>query len=698
MRLRSPLLLIVLALLTIAPLSSAASAAPSGNAVLIGVPGLRWDQVSQRDTPNLWRLAGEGSTAALSVRTLGTIACPIDAWLTVSAGARSARDGGSCKDLPQQGSTSLPGFEETRRRNIEGRFQAPVGLLGQSIHQAGGCTAAAGAGAALAVADAKGKIDHYSPTAEGLNTDCTVAVADIDDVLRAPDDLATVKKADARVGALLGKLKPGTTVLVAGLSDNTGEAIPKPRLRMLIASGPLFPAGKSIVSDSTRRDGTVITPDLTATLLHAVGVTVPDESIGRVLRQGGDRDTPLGSAIEDLAGQDVGAQTYRTVLPKFFLGLVIAQVAFFTLAALLLSRLRNEEAGGRRRVLGVTRLVALISAAVPVSTYLVNLIPWMNSGSPKLALLGGIALCDALVVTAALAGPWRRGILGPGTVVAATTATTIAIDLLTGTHLQVFSLMGYSPLVGGRYYGLGNIAFAVFATSTILTAVGIAQWLVNRGHGRRAAVSVVVGLCVTAMVLDGAPMWGADFGGVIAIIPGLAITALMVAEKKISLIRLAVFCAVGGLTVMSIAFLDHQRAPVDQTHLGRFFGDLLQGHAGPTVERKFVAMVKTIKNPTLFPIVLAGIAFLVTALRRPDKVRAGTLHRAFDQAPLLRAGLTGALATAVVGFGVNDSGIAVLALALVVAIPITLAAAIQTLRIPNPAPTPDPVTTQPAAA
>lgn len=117
---------------------------------------------------------------------------------------------------------------------------------------------------------------------------------------------------------------------------------------------------------------------------------------------------------------------------------------------------------------------------MPVSTYLVNLVPWWHTSRPTFWLVAGIVAADVLVTALAMCGPWRRHLLGPGTVIAALTAAVLAGDLLTGNHLQLNSMMGYSPLVGGRYYGMGNIAFAVLATSTLLAAAGVAQWLEPR--------------------------------------------------------------------------------------------------------------------------------------------------------------------------------------------------------------------------
>ena len=58
--------------------------------MLIGTGGISWSDVDQQTTPNLWQLLRDGSSAALSVRSVYSNTCPIDGWLGVSAGARAA--------------------------------------------------------------------------------------------------------------------------------------------------------------------------------------------------------------------------------------------------------------------------------------------------------------------------------------------------------------------------------------------------------------------------------------------------------------------------------------------------------------------------------------------------------------------------------------------------------------------------------
>ncbi len=472
---------------------------------------------------------------------------------------------------------------------------------------------------------------------------------------------------DAVVGGVLARLGAGTTVVVAGVADHDRT----PHLRAVIATGA-DTRGRYLGSDSTRRDDMVILPDLTASLLAGARIKAPPELIGTPLTPDADRPRALADTVHDLASQDVAAQTHRNLLPRFFEAFVIGQILFYGAAAIALRRRKTDH---RRRIMAATRLTALAAAAVPVSAYLVNVFPWWHTGHPTFWLVAGIGVADALAVAVAMAGPWRRAILGPGTVIAGLTAAVLGADLLTGSSLQVNSLMGYSPLIGGRYYGMGNIAFAVLATSTLLASAGVAHWL-EPLRGRRVAVAAVLAMTITAAVLDSWTAWGSDFGGLIAFVPGLSTTALLVAGRRVSFIKLQLLRATGMALVLGMAYIDYLRPPGRRTHMGRFFAQLVQGDAMPWLERKFTAMAHTFGNLTLMPIVVVAVLFLTLVLYRPSRAGAGGLQLAYERAPMLRAGLSGAFVTALVGGAVNDSGIAVPALTLAVAVPLALAAVV----------------------
>jgi hypothetical protein len=72
----------------------------SESIVVIGTGGLSWSDVSPQATPALWSLLRDGATAALTVHSVHANTCPVDGWLTLSAGeeAGDASTGGGAAD------------------------------------------------------------------------------------------------------------------------------------------------------------------------------------------------------------------------------------------------------------------------------------------------------------------------------------------------------------------------------------------------------------------------------------------------------------------------------------------------------------------------------------------------------------------------------------------------------------------------
>lgn len=171
--------------LTVVPAAAVANPAPRGPApvVLVGVAGLRWDDLSPTATPSLWRLAADGSSAALVVRTVRPRTCPGDAWLTVNAGVRATGlgvDDGNrrgCPELPRptpaagggEEGVTVPGFAAFAAANEEFGYAPPFGALAAGLAGLGAAPLAVGPGAALALADRDGRVGAYLPEVAALD-------------------------------------------------------------------------------------------------------------------------------------------------------------------------------------------------------------------------------------------------------------------------------------------------------------------------------------------------------------------------------------------------------------------------------------------------------------------------------------------------------------------------------------------------
>src|SRR4051812_3477655 len=61
------------------PNAPATSSGPAAPVLLVGVTGLRWDDVSTLTTPALWRLSRVGSIGLVAARSVAARSCPVEA-------------------------------------------------------------------------------------------------------------------------------------------------------------------------------------------------------------------------------------------------------------------------------------------------------------------------------------------------------------------------------------------------------------------------------------------------------------------------------------------------------------------------------------------------------------------------------------------------------------------------------------------
>jgi hypothetical protein len=605
--------------------------------IVVGVPGLRWSDVNEADTSSLVRLARHGASGVLSVRTAAPADCPADGWLSLGAGNRvrsAGRHGGGCPGTFAPVS-SLP---VQVRANADRREDAEPGLLAATLARAGRCVAGGGPGPRLAAATPDGSVAPADEPANVLAllegpsaTRCDVLLLQAT-ALGVAGRRQGAAAADALVGRVDALRPAGSTLLVVGLSEGPGER--SAHLHVAIAAGPRFDHA-ALVSASTRRAPYVQVVDVAPTVLSLLGLATPDAMIGEPWRATG--AAPSRAALVD-EGRKSDAQRRATV--PFFVVLVGVQLLLAGLA-LLLRRWR------------VVELVALAGTTAVGASFLANLLPWWRASSPLLALLGVTAAFTAALTFLTLLG---RGHLARAGIACGLTGLVLVTDLLTGAHLQMSSVAGYSPVVAGRFAGIGNVAFGVLAASALLAAA-------STRSATLAAQSALV------VVVDGAPMWGSDVGGVLALVPAYALLVLLLAGRTVNLARLAVAALVGALVVVAFGVADHARPAEQQTHLGRFVGQVLDGTAGQVVRRKAEANLSLLFHSPVTALLPVVVAFLLLLFLRPPAV----LRRTFDVSPAWRAGLLSVVTASGLGFVLNDSGAAVAALAIVVAVPATLA-------------------------
>ncbi|WP_433532703.1 hypothetical protein ACQPYA_12150 [Micromonospora sp. CA-263727] len=651
--------------------------------VLVGVAGLRWEDVDPQGTPTLWQLARDGSIGSLSVRSARWPTCPVDGWSTLGAGSFAAwtgsRSDGQCPPLevrverPDLIGANLPEQEGIVRYNQDRLSWGTVpGALSESVR----CSVAVGPGAAVAAARPFGRVDRYEPTlpedpAELLGS-CVLSIVDLGTVAGADPAAraAAARAADAQLARVLAGRPPQSLVIVAGISDTERPS----RLHVAIADGPGWENGW-LTSPSTSRRGYLQLVDLAPTALAALGRPMPDRPfLGRSAESVGGRPDDLSAAIAEPADADREAAAQREVAGRFFTLLAAVQVALAVAVLPLLRRARRHAGpyGPKpvpRRVVETVEVLLVAAALAVPAALLTEAVPWWRNQHPAATFAGLTAALLAAATLLVRLSPGYRTTLGPLGAVAGLTTLAIGLDVITGARLQLNGVIGYSALEGGRYAGLGTVGLGVFIAGALLSAGWLAQQ-VRRGW--RPMVMVAAG--GVAVVVVGSPYLGADSIGAIALTAGVSVAAAISAGGWLTLTRLA-WAAMAGLAVtVGFAVLDLGRSPAERGSLGRFLAALGDGTGGLTVQRSSASNFDTLVNSPLTVLALAGALLVWFALLQPW----GGLMRLFGIYPAIRAAMAGTGVAAGVGGVLGASALDVAGAAAALVVPV---AALSALRV-----------------
>jgi hypothetical protein len=693
------------------PVAGAAAASePAGGRVLVlSLPTLGWDELYRGDTPALDALLDGSAVAAMSVRdvlpetdagdgyatlsagtrargvpTIGQVLEPTEAYRDSSAAAVFARESGLRADT---GLLAL-GFRELVRLNSGLEYDAEVGALGQALADAGVPRAAIAnadgvdlldprtrnRAAGVALVDEQGTVPAGAvddrlleaapdaPFGVQLDRDAVAAAFEMawdaggvvlvegSDLARVDRYLplvaptrrvelrrAAVRATDELVASLLGSVDEARDAVVVVSPYHAASSI---HLTVAGVRAPGVEPGL-MRSASTRRAGLVTLVDAAPTILDLAGVDRPTSMEGRRFERAAD-GAATGQERADALDRIDQASRYRDrMVAPVAIVFVLLQALLWLGATIALRR-------GTPRTRRLVALAALVMLAYLPATYLAGLIDLYRAPAIAYwAFVAGLAL--ALSVLAMAIGGRRD--LDPLLLCLGAVFGLLVVDMLLGAPLQLNTVFGYSPTIGGRFAGMGNLAFGQFAGAALL----LCGLLSRRLAGWTLGTAMALGVLALAVVINGMPIWGSDVGGVLALVPAIGVTAAKVLGHRVRWRSAALWAAAAVVAVGAFATIDLLRPADHRTHLGRLVEAVANdgwGALETVVTRKLGANLSLITSSiwtAMVPIAFGAIVYLLW--RAPGLVR--SIRNTISES------LAGLVVVGTLGFALNDSGIAV---------------------------------------
>ncbi|GAB7052150.1 hypothetical protein [Catenuloplanes indicus] len=648
--------------------------------VIVGVPGLRWDDLDPATTPSLWALAERGAIGALSVRSASEPTCPVDGWLTLGAGNYASwgdeSDGADvCAPLDVEiGEPDGIGANVSRQPvAVDYNARQPWGAVPGALAESVRCTTAVGPGAAVAAARPFGRVDRYRATlpadAAPVLSQCVLSIVDAGTVAGTGAARATaVEAADDLLGRVLAARPDRSLVLVAGLADTGTDQ----RLHVAIADGPGWDRSW-LTSGSTARDGYVALVDLAPTVLTALGRELPAGRFdGHAATAVDGRPGALVDAIARPADADREARAQGRTSEWFFSILTAVQIALYALLVPLLRRTYAHSGPPGpplppRWLMDGAELALIAAALLTPAALVADLVPWWRAGRPSLTFATvTVLLTLAGTLAVRLARPYRSTLWPLGTV-AATSAVVVIADVLSGSTLQLNGVAGYSTLAGARYAGIGTVGLGVLSAGILLAAAALGQTM----RHLRPLIMVVLG--GAAVMVVGSPFLGAHAVGAVALTAGVCVATALCTGGWIGFGRIAATSAAGLVVTFGFALLDVRRPEAERGSLGRILASLVDGTSGIAVQRATGSNVAALVSPlTLLVLTVATLVWFV--LLRPW----GGLLRLYGLKPAVRAALAGTAVTTLAAGVLGGSALHVAGAAAAVAGPL---AALTALRV-----------------
>lgn len=670
-----------------------------GRVFLVLVDKVTLEDLQPADLANFRYLLEHGSVGLMNTNVAGPYGSSA-AYLTIGAGthAMAGEEGGlafSSEEIFENGTAAQvlhrrtgmgapagrvvhPGIAFLQQGNNSLLHRVRVGALGDKLRQAGITTAVLGNAdvpgerrrfGVLITADSRGLVDagdvgasmwqRDSEAPFGIRTDWNrlwallealpggFLVVDAGDTSRAEAYRAyttpeqglfyrreSLRRVDEFLGRLLGETDPARDLLLV-VSPSVGEEAYRrgQRLAPVVLFGHGFTGGL-LSSATTRRLGLVANIDLAPTILAHWGVAASYPMLGQPMQGHPSALDPL-LYLAKLERRLTAVYQQRIPLLQGYVGLQIFSLAASGFWLLTGRKIPCLLRGNWWLYLATIPLTLLIIGLFPPASLMVTLL--------RVLLINGFL--SALGVIA-----FRKHNLDPFISIFLMTVIAVVADQVAGAPLSAASLLGYSPIAGARYYGLGNEYMGVLLGASLVGITALSDRLGCRVRPLGRTVTCFAFPAIIYML--GAQSLGANLGGTMAAAVSFGYAAWRLYGKPARLLIPA-----GIMASLVVILMGHLGVTSNRSsHLG--LAATAISYEGFTalldiISRKVGMNLKLIRWTIWSRVLLATLGAFALLLYRP----VGVTDEIGRHYPHLGAGLVAALLGAISALIFNDSGV-----------------------------------------
>ncbi len=552
--------------------------------------------------PNLKSLIHEGSFGLMNIRGLNGYN-GAECFATINASSKTYASNissqfynleGEYKDIYEtrfgsfHGEYQVGNIEIGRlyNQNEDNKYAPYIGALGDSLHNSGLKTAVYGNSdtdeeairyAPLIPMDSKGLVDYGNidnvliedkDYPYGLRTDyekilgelaesknkASLIVIDTGDLSRLNSYSSSLsndgfqekrdmilKDIDTFIGNLLDDIDREKSLLMVISPNSPEERIDESKLSPIIIWGKDYKKG-TVTSSTTNRIGIVTNLDIASTITDFLDIPMIKTS-GNVMEHI-DEDNVYAQINSINSRLNLTSKVRTKTLTTYG---IISVILMVLISSIVLLKLKIDKLMG-----SIVEISLIILYSLPLIFFVISL---FNINSMIKFI---ISLVIAIAVFITISIKCRRKLLL--FLLTFFYFVLIVMDIGTSGMISKYSVLSHDPIIGARYFGIGNEMLGLFLAVSMLS-LGL---LYNRFNKKTIFIIIILSL----VVLVGHPRLGANVGGLISFLAAGLYFSIELFEKKLNMKNLVLIGLSIAIAIGLFGFID-VKINQNPTHLGR---------------------------------------------------------------------------------------------------------------------------------
>jgi hypothetical protein len=405
--------------------------------------------------------------------------------------------------------------------------------------------------------------------------------------------------------------------------------------------------GKVLTSATTRQPGLIANVDIAPSIFSWLGVSPAPQMKGLPLTL--DASLSPEAFFREAKKIDYIYATRPAVLYPY-VSIIIAVILFASVLLIFWKR------GNKGKGILISFLVPSLPVIllVPFLLLVFPVLPQLPSPFYTVLLLGAVGLLLASILPK---GDFVQFFLWIGLL----NWVPVLLDGIAGAEWMKRSYLGYDPVIGARYYGIGNEYMGVVLGSSLLSLSMIGErW----GKDRRKAFLILV--VVAFIILTWYMAWpegGSKAGGILVFLVTAVYALPAFAGGRWRLSQFILIGLVFFFLACVLFALNYVASGQQQSHIGRAVSELVQGNWGEIVriiERKLTMNWRLILASIWSKLFIVSLLTSVLIL----SYRIHGIKQILQHHPYFMTGVKAIALGSFVALLVNDSGIIAAALAM----------------------------------